>query len=152
MWILDAPLVYTMFSEDTIDTKIFVVHHIDKNIYNNRFDNLQKMTKSDHQSLHNSGDKNPMFGKKLSQETRRKMTEGHTGKHSSDETRRKMSESSKGKTRSEEHYKRLSESHKGKKHSEEHCKRLSESHKGKKHSHETKEKMRQAHLKKGKES
>ena len=92
-------LVYTMFSGDTVDTSKFVVHHKDENPYNNRFDNLQKLTKFDHKSLHNSGDKNPLFGKHLSEETKRKLSVTKSGdknylygKHLSEETRRKMSE------------------------------------------------------------
>ena len=81
-------LVYTIFSGDIVDTSKFIVHHRDENIYNNRFDNLQKMTISEHTSLHHSG-------KHLSEETRKKMSEAKSGdkhhfygKHLSEETRK----------------------------------------------------------------
>ena len=43
-----------------------------------------------------AGEKNPMYGKHPTDETRRKMAEAHKGKPKSDETRRKMREAQKG--------------------------------------------------------
>ena len=75
--------------------KGFDVHHIDENKMNNSIENLMYLTHSEHAKIH---------GKKLSEETRRKMRESHKGenhhmfgKHHTEETRRKMRESHKGK-------------------------------------------------------
>lgn len=62
------------------------------------------------------GDKNPMYGKPRSEETKQKLSESLKGKPSkprSEETKRKISQSLKGKTRkplSEEHKQKMSES------------------------------------------
>lgn len=80
----------------------------------------------------------PNKGKKMSEETRNKMSESRKGKHPSEETKKKLSESNKGKPRSAETRKKLSEAHKGKpspnkgkKFSEEHKKKIAEAKKGK---------------------
>ena len=89
-------------------------------------------------------------GEKLSEETRRKMSESLKGNKNSlghkhtIETKQKMSESRKGKKLpkfSEEHRKKISESRKGMKASEETRKKISEAGKGKKASEETRKKM-----------
>ena len=72
----------------------------------------------------NKGEKNPMYGKHHTDDTRKKMSEAH--QNISDDTRRKMSESHKGKKFSEETRRKLSESHKGKHLSEEHRRKISE--------------------------
>ena len=74
----------------------------------------------------NSGTNNPFYGRKHSEEHRKKMSEVHKGKKVSEETRKKISEAHKGKKLSEEHRKKMSEVHKGKKVSEEHMKKLNE--------------------------
>ena len=43
------------------------------------------------------GEKHPMFGKKISEQTRKKISEAQKGKIHSEETKRKMSEARKGK-------------------------------------------------------
>ncbi len=53
------------------------------------------------------GEKHPLYGKHLSLETRKRMSEANKGKHN------------KGKPRSLETRKKISEAHKGKHHSEE---------------------------------
>jgi ribosomal protein L37AE/L43A len=62
----------------------------------------------------------PLKGFKHSEESKRRMSESHSGvnnamfgKHHSEEARRKISESNEGKKLSEEHRRHLSESHKG---------------------------------------
>ena len=66
-----------------------------------------------------------------SPETRRKMSESHTGKKKSPEHIRSMSEVRKGKKASKETKQKLSEIHKGKKLSKEHRLKISKSNKGK---------------------
>jgi len=94
----------------------YEVHHIDKNPLNNMIENLQLLSTFDHKHLHH-------FGKKMSEEARRKMSEAKKGKPSpfkgktlSEEAKRKISESkkgqvppNKGKAMTEEQKKKLSE-------------------------------------------
>ena len=87
------------------------------------------------------GKNHPFYGKEFSEEHKKKMSESHKGKKFSEEHKKKMSESHKGKKLSEEHKKKISESHKGKKFSEEHKKKISECHKGKKVSEKHKKKI-----------
>lgn len=64
------------------------------------------------------GENNPHFGKKHSEEARRKISEALKGKKRppfSKETKRKMSLASKGKKKSKEHRIKIGESHKGEK-------------------------------------
>lgn len=99
------------------------------------------------------------LGRKLSEETKRKLSEAVSGekhpffgKHRSEETKRKMSEARKGeknhmygKHLSDETKRKLSEANKGKRLSEEHREKLSISHKGKRLSEETKRKLSISH-------
>jgi|AntAceMinimDraft_18_1070375.scaffolds.fasta_scaffold03807_15 group I intron endonuclease len=111
--------------------------------------------------IHNkkiSGKNNFMYGKKHSEETKRKMSESNKGQKRSEETKKRLSESHKGKItwmkgkkHTEETKKKMSESHKDKKFTEEHKRKLCEARKGKsspmkgkKHSEETKKKMIEA--------
>lgn len=78
------------------------------------------------------------LGRKLSEETKKKISKTHTGKILSDETKRKLSEINKGKKHTKETRKKISESHRGennpfygKKHSVETKRKLSERKKGK---------------------
>lgn len=87
------------------------------------------------------GEKNPMWKKVVSEETKEKMRKSHPdlkgekspnfGRHfeTSEETRKKLSIAGKGRTHSEESKKKISKFHKGKIVSEETRKKLSESHK-----------------------
>ena len=59
------------------------------------------------------GSKNHAFGKKLSEETKRKISEAGKGRRHSEESKRKMSEASKGKVFSALHRKRIGEASKG---------------------------------------
>jgi phosphatidate phosphatase PAH1 len=77
------------------------------------------------------GENNPMFGRKHSEESKRKNSESQKGKKYSNETKRKMSESQRGRKHSNETKRKMSESNKGRK-SNEHRKKLSNSKKGKK--------------------
>ena len=92
-----------------------------------------------------TGEKNGFYGKKHSDETRRKMSKarkGKKGKKHPPETRRRISEANKGKKRSSESRQRISEA--TKKMSAETRRKLSEAHKGKKHTPETRRKMSEA--------
>lgn len=78
------------------------------------------------------GEKNPFYGRKRSEESRRKMREAKKGekhpmygKHHSEETKKKMREAHKGKKMSEESKKKNMEAHKGKHFSEETKNKLS---------------------------
>lgn len=86
----------------------YVIHHIDKNPFNNKLDNLVYMTRSEHISLHKKGNKNTL-GKHFNhtEETKKKMRKAAKGKrlgeanpfynkHHTEETKKKISESCKG--------------------------------------------------------
>ena len=94
-----------------------------------------------------SGKNHPMYGKHISEEHKRRLSEFNRGKQVSEETRRKLSETHSGKNNfnyskhfSEETKKRMSEAQRGKKnamygrqHSEKTKERMSRMRKGKKH-------------------
>lgn len=84
-----------------------------------------------------SGEKNPNFGKPMSDEQRKKISESMIGqkrKPLSAETRRKISESNKGKTMSAEVRRKMSEAQKGKSLSVETRRKISEAREGEKNS------------------
>ena len=109
--------------------------------YNRPPEELIFLTESEHHSLHNKGESNPMYGKQG-------YWKGKTGpnkdKQLSEETKNKISYANKGKQLSEEHKNKLSEAHKGKHHSEEAKKKMSEARKGKTKSEETRKRMSDA--------
>lgn len=83
---------------------------------------------------------------KLSEETKKKISDSKKGKRASPQTEFKKgdtpwNEGVKLKPLSEEHKKRISESQRGRKHSEEHIRKVAEANKGKIHSDETKKKL-----------
>ena len=103
-----------------------------------------------------SGEKNPMFGKHHSEETKQKIGGVHKGKHISEEQKKKLSIALKGRIMSDEHKKKIGEANKGRHHSEESKKKMSQTKKGlqsgekhpmfgKHHSEESKKKMSQNH-------
>ena len=88
---------------------------------------------------------------RLTEETKRKISEAHKGKNNpfygkkhSEESKRKMSLSRKGKSKSKEENRKNSESHKGKHQSEEARRKNSLFQKGRHHSEETKKKISEA--------
>jgi len=96
------------------DTKIWDIHHLDKNPLNNSLSNLVYLTKNEHISLH-------MKGKHLSEEHRKKISNSMKGKNHplygkhwtlSEEARRKISERMKGNSYTKG--KKLSKTHKQK--------------------------------------
>ena len=84
-------------------------------------------------------------GKKHTEETKKKISDNHAkawlGRKHTKETKKKISEGNKNKKISDETKKRISKAQKGKKHTEETKKKMSKSRKGKKASNETKKIM-----------
>ena len=76
---------------------------------------LKFVTKSEHESIHKRGDKNPFYGKKHSIESRARMSTSHKGITHTEEHRRKISEAMKSNTNM-----------KGKHHSDETRRKMSE--------------------------
>jgi hypothetical protein len=76
------------------------------------------------------GEKNPNYGKEISEEQKQKISEANKGKIHSKEHRAKIKEATKGQTRSEEIKRKMSEACKGRTHSEETKRKLSEIRKG----------------------
>ena len=81
--------------------------------YNRPPEELIFLPASEHRAF-KKGENNPFYGKKHSEESKKRIGEKSKGRRHSEETRRKMRESHKGKPKSEEHKKKLSESAKGK--------------------------------------
>lgn len=73
--------------------KGYEIHHKDGNTKNNEIDNLEMLLSFDHKSLHAKR----QIGRKMSKETKEKISNSHKGKKASDETKKKMSDSYKNK-------------------------------------------------------
>lgn len=58
----------------------YCIHHRDGDSWNNDIDNLQLMTQAEHNKLHHTGNKYSI-GRKLSDETKQKMSLSHIGIH-----------------------------------------------------------------------
>lgn len=74
------------------------IHHINGNHKDNRIINLKKMISSKHLSFHNTGSNHYFYGKKHTEETKKKISKTNSGKnhpfygkHHSEESKRKMS-------------------------------------------------------------
>ncbi|APC25634.1 GIY-YIG catalytic domain-containin endonuclease [Only Syngen Nebraska virus 5] len=76
------------------------------------------------------GEKNPMYGKEHTEESKKKISESNTGKTRTEESKKKISEARIGMIFSEDHKKKISESNTGKTRTEESKKKISEAHKG----------------------
>lgn len=57
----------------------YAIHHKDFDKTNNNINNLQMLTKSEHNKLHTQGKSNPMYGKKLSDKTKQKISKAKKG-------------------------------------------------------------------------
>jgi len=83
----------------------------------------------------------PLFGRHLSDEVKKKISEKNTGKKRTEEQNLRKSESQKGKKRTEETKRKMSLAHLGKPKSAEHIKHMSEANLGKIMSEETRKKL-----------
>jgi len=99
------------------------VDHLDTNRRNNNANNLKWCTRKENcnnpLTLKHSGDgrrgeKHYLYGKKLSEVTRKKMSESRKGHHVSEETRRKIGYANRGHIMSDEQKLAISKAHKGK--------------------------------------
>ena len=117
--------------------------------YNRPASELIFLTTREHRLLHNEGEYNPMYGKQLSEETKKRLSESRKGennamygRHHSTESKQKMSESHKGKKlgkdnpfygkkHSEEARRKISDAHRGKRLSKEHINKVAEANRGK---------------------
>jgi group I intron endonuclease len=84
------------------------------------------------------------FGTKLSEETRRKISEANKGHIVSEETKKKIGEANSGRKLTEEHKDKIRKINIGKKHTEETKRKMSEAGKGKTFSEETRRKLSEA--------
>lgn len=112
------------------------VDHIDTNPSNNNVENLKWVTQKENAL-------NPLTRQHLSSSKK-----GHKywGRPLTDEERKKISDANKGRQFTDEHRRALSESHKGKSLSKETIQKIADKNKGKKRSEESKQKMREKAL------
>ena len=88
--------VWNFYHPDDLIKKGEVIHHINGDKSDDRTENLQKMTRAKHTSLHVSGINNPFYGKHHSEESKKKISDTLEGHKASENTRRKMSELHRG--------------------------------------------------------
>lgn len=85
-------LVYELYSGDVLTTEL-VVHHKDHDRTNFEPENLEMMTRSEHNRAHpHCGEDNHFYGRKHTEEARRKIAEYRRGRKLSKETRQKIAE------------------------------------------------------------
>jgi hypothetical protein len=128
--------------------KGYVLHHIDPSWKKEdperyikwNLEDLELMTKSQHLKLHNSGNKNPMYGKKRP-EVGKRNSELKKGKPNLGVKQYWENFRNKGLSLSEETKQKISLAQTGRKHTEESKQKISETKKGSKHSEETKLKI-----------
>lgn len=102
------------------------IHHIDGDNANNIIENIMVVCKYCHSSFHCTIT-HPVLGRKLSEETKKKMSEAKKGIKFSEEHKRKISKANKGKKRkphTEETKIKMREKQKGRIFSEEHIKNI----------------------------
>src|SRR5574344_309771 len=124
---VSSPLKYDLHHRLEISENKSRKQLITENLYYGRPpEELIFLEHGEHQRLHkkgvnHKGENNPMFGKNMSTDTRKKMSEAHKGEKSymygkpkSAETRKRMSDANKGKNLSAETKQKMSEARKGK--------------------------------------
>ena len=92
----DKKLLHRLIFEDFYGVKLpseIIIHHIDKNKKNNCILNLEPMTRAEHNTLHNSGENHPNYGKKADEKLLKKLSESHKGIRQSLDTKLKNSKS-----------------------------------------------------------
>lgn len=115
-WHLHHRLELTLDGEFALTPEQLKLHDM---YYNRPYYELIFLTRTEHRRLHMEGNNNPFYGKHLSEDTRRKLSESKKGnnnpfygKHHTAESRRKISEATKN--ISDETRRKLSESKNGK--------------------------------------
>ena len=78
------------------------IHHLNEDKLDNSLENLICISCSEHRKLHMIGDKNPMYGKHLSDEAKKKISIANKGRVRSEESKMKVSLANKGRTMSKE--------------------------------------------------
>lgn len=73
-----------------------IIHHINGDKSDDRIENLQKMIRAEHSSLHMSGINHPFYEKHLSKEIKKKISKKLKGHETSEEARKKMSKARRG--------------------------------------------------------
>ena len=99
----NGKLLHRLIFEDFYNIKLpsdIDVHHNDGDKLNNEIWNLIPLPRAEHLRIHNTGENNNMYGKKHSDETKKKMSEQMMGekhhmygKHFSEEHRKNLSKS-----------------------------------------------------------
>ena len=64
--------------------------------YNRPASELIFLTESEHHSLHDEGENNPMYGKHHSEESKKRIGAAHKGKHHSEESKKRIGAAKKG--------------------------------------------------------
>ena len=105
-------LIFEEFYQIDLNKELpgFVVHHEDGNKLNNEIWNLNVMPMGEHTRHHFLGERNPNYGKKFSEETRKKMSDAQRGKKLSEQTKQKLSEINTGKKHSIDNKIKISQS------------------------------------------
>ena len=123
-WIIHHRLELTLDGKFALTRAQLIMHDM---YFNRRYYELIFLTQSEHTRIHNCG-------RTHTEETRRRISESHTGKHLSLETRRKISEARKGMKATDETRMKMSLAQHGKNnamygrhHSEESRRKMSES-------------------------
>ena len=73
----------------------YVIHHDNEDSSDDRIENLQKMTRSEHKSIHNMGN-HYSLGKHRTNETKQKMSDSQLGHIVTDETKQKIRDATLG--------------------------------------------------------
>lgn len=113
------------------------------NIFTNKDKSHHNLEYLENLSKRNSGKNNPRYGVKVSDETRKKISEANKGKKLSEEHKAKISKANKGKKLSQTHKDKIGLAHKGKIVSEETRKKISASAKNREYTDDFKQKCKE---------